>query len=496
MADVAVSRLRIAAPPGRIAEARQRSEDALRLAANDEQRLFVLRQLDLGVFPVGASPTVWAERATHRLHERKMRAVYGAAAGAERTDAVWFHSLADARAHLLRLLAAGRLPSAWFWKLAVPDWRGLAPDVWFAALVGECAGDAEGFVWLARTVAVMLAEGQGTVLVAWLAAVRIAPPSSARELPAIGQRRSTQADSPTESVVLAGRARALVARLNAPTHTAFRTLVLAPSTPPAGRMWLTRFALAAAAPELAATAAIEDLAQAAVAHRAFTVENIAPVPETPRRTEPRSPLRRSETAAPVGPDRIAPDRRLPSPTPDRGIGPTANAMIEDGVLPKAPLDDIATPDTIVERASAAAGTLLLVRPLWRMGLGEWLARHPDRLADGFGRALLAHIAERMGAPGDDVLFAILGEFETADAELLTLWRIALDRWLRRTTRMKLAQVVRMRGWLARRDDGVDARFTHETADIRLRRHALDLDPGWVGWLGLVVRYHYADEPLS
>jgi hypothetical protein len=37
------------------------------------------------------------------------------------------------------------------------------------------------------------------------------------------------------------------------------------------------------------------------------------------------------------------------------------------------------------------------------------------------------------------------------------------------------------------------RFRLDQADIALRRRALDVDPGWVDWLGLEVTYAYRDE---
>ena len=53
-----------------------------------------------------------------------------------------------------------------------------------------------------------------------------------------------------------------------------------------------------------------------------------------------------------------------------------------------------------------------------------------------------------------------------------------------------------RGHLLGERDRVLIRFPVATADIRLRRRALDVDPGWTPWLGLVVLYVYRDEPLE
>ncbi len=39
----------------------------------------------------------------------------------------------------------------------------------------------------------------------------------------------------------------------------------------------------------------------------------------------------------------------------------------------------------------------------------------------------------------------------------------------------------------------DVMFDINRTDLRLRRVALDSDPGWVPWLGRVVRFHYDSE---
>jgi hypothetical protein len=34
---------------------------------------------------------------------------------------------------------------------------------------------------------------------------------------------------------------------------------------------------------------------------------------------------------------------------------------------------------------------------------------------------------------------------------------------------------------------------HSQVDMTVRRAGLDLDPGWVPWLGRVVQFHYLDS---
>jgi hypothetical protein len=36
-------------------------------------------------------------------------------------------------------------------------------------------------------------------------------------------------------------------------------------------------------------------------------------------------------------------------------------------------------------------------------------------------------------------------------------------------------------------------FDVRRADVRIRKAGLDLDPGWVPWLGRVLSFHYVDE---
>lgn len=151
----------------------------------------------------------------------------------------------------------------------------------------------------------------------------------------------------------------------------------------------------------------------------------------------------------------------------------------------------------LEQPSRMAGLFLTIGPLARMGLAEWLAARPELVAGGFGRGLLRAIGRRMRAGADDEALAVLAGGDDPDwADDLNAWRVGLDRWLRRTCRVRLSEVVRKPGGLLFAGEILDVRFPPAAADVRLRRRALDLDPQWVPWLAMVVRYHYRDEPLQ
>jgi len=493
MAEVSVARLAISAAPGRVGETRMRSEDALRLAVPDDDRLLVLRRLDLGALPARAPPALWEARVADRVREQRARAVHAAQAGAADADAVWFRSEEEARALLLALLASGRAPTAWFWRLAVPGLQGLSPAGWVASEIAHALLHPEALPPLARALIVAVRAGEVARVLAWLAQAP-APPAVSLALAAPASLRvpTATAESARADPVLAQRARALLARLEPAAAAAIHAVLADARGTEVAREWLARLALIAAAPERAvAPEAIARMAQALQA---------SILAEATASAEPSVEGRAGGDRAADRPDTAAEPARRPARPVDRPrIAVEHQIEAEDGV-PASPVSEspaLAEPEPYLgeclERATKAAGLFLLVRPLWRMDIEPWLAERPDLAMAGFGRALLVHIAERMRVEAEDPLFALLGEVEPIAPDILAAWRIGLDRWLRRNVRCTLAEIVNRPGHLTRRDEGIDIRMSPESADIRLRRKALDLDPGWVGWLGLVIRYQYRDR---
>jgi hypothetical protein len=79
-------------------------------------------------------------------------------------------------------------------------------------------------------------------------------------------------------------------------------------------------------------------------------------------------------------------------------------------------------------------------------------------------------------------------------EVLRGWTLAVRRWCWREARMTVREIVERRGavWMTRAD--LDVTLPLREADVRIRRVGLDIDPGWVPWLGVhgrVVRFHYS-----
>lgn len=99
------------------------------------------------------------------------------------------------------------------------------------------------------------------------------------------------------------------------------------------------------------------------------------------------------------------------------------------------------------------------------------------------RARLAgvEVARGLASNGKDVG---LGE------RLLVTLQIAVRRYLRRAAGITLRQLALRAGRVVTTATHLDVIFPVRLLDLRLRRAALDVNPGWVPWLGRVVTFHY------
>ena len=495
MRDVLVRRLSLRVPSGHLAASRQRVEDGLFLAAPDETRLVLLRRLDLGRLSPREQADVWAARAAERLAERRARAVHASQPGAEAADAVWFRSIDEARELLLLLLASGRQPSAWFWRLAVPEWRNVSLPLWLEERLEAARAEPSAEVALAHAVIATARAG------ALPALVRALVPALLPEIPA-PSRHEVMVNGTSAGREATRLASALLARLDDGIRwTILQALADLPARGAAAR-WLARLTLVSVAPGLAGQdTTLATLVESVVAEARVGAAFATDAPTQDARssavmreiTDQPSRVRAygatsSPTLRPVPRDtasspalHMSPAHDMPMATP---VGKAPLARARD-----APIEPLA------EQASRGAGVLLVIRALNRVGLGAHLARDADAAASGFDRHLLRHIAARARVAPEDALFALLTAPDPPPSpDALRAWRVGLDRWLRRRVRLRLSDVARVRGWLQLTDTTLLVRFPLDAADIRLRRLALDSDPGWVPWLGLVVRYRYGDAP--
>ena len=498
MATVAVNRLTLVTPPGRRAEAQARAEDALRLAGLVDDRLLVIRRLDFGAFPPAARPSAWQARADGELRALAARAVHGSHPGATASDAVWFVSVDEARSLLLLILARGVIPVGWFWRLAVRGWHGAPLTVWLPLHFSEIRDNPPAIIALAKAVTRALATGRGEAMCAALCGLPEAPGRRVVErfqLAADVAENGTRQDAETGPAITR-----IIARHDTATIAALKDAMQRPDFPLSARRWLARFALLAAAPELEAqTARVDHLADV-LSHPQDWAEapSLQPLLDMP------DDEARGETLLHDW-DEVAADQRegtvdgtsgelRPTGAADQASVGTVSA--EPAVPPPHQPSPARETPVIREHQSEAAGLWLLIRPLWTMGLAKWLEVHRELAVDGFGTALMVEIANRHRVCEDDpVLFPLSHASGKIPPQILDAWRVGLDRWLRRRTGLRLCDVVNKRGWINIDEHQITIRFCPDDAEIALRRRALDLDPGWVPWLGMVVRYAYRDGTL-
>ncbi len=190
----------------------------------------------------------------------------------------------------------------------------------------------------------------------------------------------------------------------------------------------------------------------------------------------------------------------------------------------------ATPPLLGE-TTQFAGLYFLLNALSRSGIAAALDACPALAEAGLATHIMKQLATIAGVPESDPILLCLHPLQaefTLTAEILAelpslpkawpdgftispsfglgsgldsayflrVWVLAVRRWCWRNGRLTAREVVGRSGrvWLTRTD--LDVTLPLAAADIRIRRIGLDIDPGWLPWLGefgCVVRFHYQDR---
>lgn len=474
-------------------------EDALHTTLPDDGRLVLVRRLR--VRGEIADPARRQNAVRRGWVEAMAGAAHGGNRAANRANCVWFASREEAEAVLVRKLLAGEPVDGWFWQLAVPDWRLLPLSDWLPRAVANCLA-AEDTARLARLAKTFVEAGRAELLVAAIeralsgsdGPVHNAGPILAEpigsEIP-FGSS-ATQEDvlavriaAKLSSQMLPAAWRGMLARLEqAQLPDAAKERVVAAileekirrASPPLSLKPLLLKSVARAAREMLAGGHTgrEEAAHSPPPH-------VRPLVSPPRGKgeEPGRGERRAAEPAREDPsgDRVAEATGRPAahrpPRAMEAAGPVGPSHL---------------------RASDHAGLWLIVPALIRLGFGEWLAERPELLGENPGRSLILAVARHHRIGCADAALAPLAPVEKEDLPDWTrLWRAGLDRWLRRTARRRTHDLAARSGKFAFGEDRTDIHFPLDAADLRLRRLALDRDPGWVGWLGMSVRYHFGAE---
>jgi hypothetical protein len=483
------ARLRCARPE-HAAHGRVLLEDALRTASlPDQGRLVVFRRVDLGRLSPHSSAGAWSRRLELRLLQLASRAVYFAEPAAARAEAVWFPDAWEAPIELAVRWQRGAVPAAWFWPVAVPGWSAGLPPVAAARLLFRTlearGGDAATLALAARLARadrlIEYAEClSATELRAWTprAAGGPAPASPAARLP--------EAE--------------LDPMLPVPWRVRLAGLKRTWSATPARFCWVLAGVLAAGRdaghePELLRCAA-ELWWRRAIPDEPAALPARTPPPEAARAVA--APAARAAVSPPA-PGTAATTPNAP-PAGDRdSAAARASATAAGGLLFTLHLLHAlgwpGSPDP-ADRAAAAqqAGN-------WWRHLAERLALPPgdairrwletwcERVAPAAPVKESPFTARRAAARRLDRRLHAGSAPRLSDPAALTL---AVQRLCWRRARLGWRPLVRRPAQMTWTNTHVDLCFTHRQADVRVRRAGLDLDPGWVPWLGRVVRFHYVE----
>ena len=78
-------------------------------------------------------------------------------------------------------------------------------------------------------------------------------------------------------------------------------------------------------------------------------------------------------------------------------------------------------------------------------------------------------------------------------DLINSFQLACALYLHRHCGLSLRGLIHKPGRVVLSQTHWDVMFDIDRTDLRLRRVALDSDPGWVPWLGRVLRFHYDSD---
>jgi hypothetical protein len=486
-------------------------EDALRTASAPVAaggQMLVVRRLSLRGISVRASAATLALQIERALREARMAAVPFDLPAARTADAVLVAGSAEGLARLAKLHAAGAELREWFWTAVVPAWRAdlSRSERWLALL--EAAHELpQAALAAAMIVEQAVCAGMENELLC-----AVPPGRGCAWLQLAGWTAAEVHEIGTCELTLHAQHEAIVRRWARRWGPASERLI-----------WMAvMFAVA----EKPARVADPDLPRRAAAWMAARLEG---APSRPLESDPalREPDTFEAAGMPVDTDESSPAEIEPARSKTSRSEPAD--LLEARHLPdertetasmeiacdKSPLEPASMPKP--GAASEFTGLLFLAPIFARLGFAEALAAQPALIEIGFPARLLRFIGGRVGLSDRDPLALALDEFDpdatlpvtwqmpAPAAELLAVpaprthldspllaWLTAARRWSRRRAHMGLVSLIRRPGTIAASRAHLDITFDLDRADLRLRRLALDVDPGWVPWLGRVVHFHYLE----
>lgn len=515
MTALTVRKLTLRAGDRRHFGAQVRLERALAGASLPDGKVYAVRRVapiryspTRGPFEAGRAEAQLARRVEQMLGPLLADAVHGGRSEAANANAVWFADIAEAQALFIALVARGKRPAAWFWRsLLGSEWHFPDPAQAVTRQFGRLMEGHADYASLAgvfgKAIRVVGVAPVARMLSSYAALVAPEPEFASDQLAAKVEFDWSQKEpGPMQQVepaimeVLSHIVRfAEVAGLHA---------VAAREIDGGAALFAASVALYLAfeRPDLLASPSLRrPVTEAAVAAlRRFAARRHALSNDTSE-LQSSQPSGADQTDTSVRANRkqdadtgVIPETGLPGPV--SGQDSASLPVLVDDFKPahSATLED--------SRSVPGAGLLLVVPSLVELGLPGWLTQRPAWQLARFGQRLLIAIALHYRPDSMLDLVRVLGlesglpvgpntrEWVQCERH----WRVGLDRWLRRTCRVRLHDLARIDAPIVLQDEVWRCRFRLGQINLGLRRHALDRDPGWTPWLGLSLRYDYLASP--
>lgn len=510
-------------------------EEALRLAilpGEDEGRIYCFRRVSLSGISAEANRRVWMEQVQRVLGVLAAQAVHAGDPSAGAANAVYFNNIEEALETLLRkaVLATGAL------RFAIPEWFansaiGVAPESSYAAQIPAIIERLRPpSMAPAAAASILFAALGNNDPVAMLTAIPIATIREwVREL-------EGQTSLATFAQPLQLPSEVKIALHRAASHFGWKD----PAT-----VWLAAQAVLMLSPSALNSGTVVKRARATLRileeeqlrkpqdRSAATLrDSAAPqlVFDDEDESTPRLLSLRDGSAKPAQPDelKLPRMRAREGEIPPSGFTPASEEMaaeFESSVIEFTALPAAKPP--LLGESTQAAGLYFLLNVLRTLGIVRALEACPALAESDLTVHILRQLATEAGVAEDDSILLCLALPQPAFAlteEILAslpaqpevwpkeftasrrtglhsdcylrVWTVATKRWLWRMGRLTLREVVNRNGrvWLTRTD--LDVTFPLASADLRIRRIGLDIDPGWLPWFGecgRVVRFHYRNR---
>lgn len=470
-----VARVHMRVPePGMRSHLESMIEDALRtttLPGEEQGRVYFFRTLRLPPVPERAVSMEWVRQCSRHLLEVSQTAKYGCDDNAGQAAAVYFNEADEPQRHLLSRLLRGDDAREWYWHSATNVPCDLARDIRLEQVLEQWHVQPASWAGVARELLPLLDRESGGNLLHALT---------------LGSARRWLQDLESAGGAREG-AEPRLPMLRASRRNLLHELANEYAVDDARLLFLTVLVVLESCPGVAQDASLVRTAVRIL--EGIRVSSLAARDIRGRLLHVDAERHRKQRSADV----IA----------------LAN---KDKLQP-----DVYTPATPGGLRTEFAGLYFLLHPLRHVGIAGALEANPQLAVTQFvSRVLLRLAGKARVAEKDPVLFSLaddLGherhEFDDAlvipdtmcgvkrlkDKTDVTerLWTAAVRRWCRKHAQMSAHQICARPGRIVTTRTHVEIIMPMSSVDLRIRRCGLDLDPGYVPWLGRVVRFHYHVE---